>query len=58
MASTLGTFYEFFAGAGMARADRDQWRVFANDFDQKSRTYRLNWDDDNLLCATWERDDH
>ena len=37
MARVLGTFYEFFAGAGMARAGLgDQWQcLFANDFDRK-----------------------
>lgn len=39
-------FYEFFAGAGMARAGLGpEWRcMFANDFDhKKSRIYRENW---------------
>ena len=54
MAGTLGTFYEFFAGAGMARAGLgDRWRcLFANDFDQKkAATYRLNWGQDNFVCS-------
>ena len=40
------TFYEFFAGGGMARAGLgSRWRcLFANDFDyKKSATYRENW---------------
>ena len=54
MAGTVGSFYEFFAGAGMARAGLgDRWRcLFANDFDQKkAATYRLNWGDDNFVCG-------
>ena len=54
MVGTVGTFYEFFAGAGMARAGLgDRWRCqFANDFDQKkSATYARNWGDDNLVCG-------
>ena len=54
MAGTLGAFYEFFAGAGMARAGLgDRWRcLFANDFDQKkAATYRLNWGRDNFVCG-------
>lgn len=54
MVRTLGTFYEFFAGAGMARAGLgEQWHcLFANDFDQKkAATYRLNWDAEHLICA-------
>lgn len=49
----IGSFYEFFAGGGMARAGfGDQWRcLFANDFDpKKAETYRLNWADDAMLC--------
>ena len=40
------TFYEFFAGGGMARAGLGPgWRcLFANDFDRKkAETYRANW---------------
>ncbi|MGV2981943.1 DNA cytosine methyltransferase [Camelimonas sp. ID_303_24] len=40
------TFYEFFAGGGMARAGLgDGWRcAFANDFDhKKALTYQANW---------------
>ena len=50
----MGTFYKFFAGAGMARAGLgDRWRcLFANDFDQKkAATYRLNWGMDNVVCS-------
>jgi DNA (cytosine-5)-methyltransferase 1 len=42
------TFYEFFAGGGMARAGLGRgWRcLFANDFDPlKARVYRDNWGD-------------
>jgi DNA (cytosine-5)-methyltransferase 1 len=45
------TFYEFFAGGGMARAGLGaSWKcLFANDFDRKkSETYRANWGDDAL----------
>jgi DNA (cytosine-5)-methyltransferase 1 len=48
------TFYEFFAGGGMARAGLgDNWRcLFANDFDKmKARTYAANWGSDHLVCA-------
>ena len=40
------TFYEFFAGGGMARAGLGEgWRcLFANDFDaSKAASYRANW---------------
>jgi DNA (cytosine-5)-methyltransferase 1 len=46
------TFYEFFAGGGMARAGLGSgWRcVFANDFDfKKGATYRLNWGAEDTL---------
>lgn len=42
----MPSFYEFFAGGGMARAGLgDRWEcLFANDFDhKKSATYRRNW---------------
>lgn len=42
----MGSFYEFFAGGGMARAGLGQgWRcLFANDFDpKKGSAYRDNW---------------
>ena len=48
-----GSYYEFFAGAGMARAGLGpHWRcLFANDFDQKkAATYRLNWSADEFVC--------
>lgn len=48
------TFYEFFAGGGMARAGlADGWEcLFANDFDEKkSETYKLNWGDDELIVG-------
>lgn len=54
MARVLGTFYEFFAGAGMARAGLgDQWHcLFANDFDRKkAATYKLNWGNKEFLRA-------
>ena len=46
------TFYEFFAGGGMARAGLGEgWRcLFANDFDPlKARTYRANWGGADLV---------
>jgi DNA (cytosine-5)-methyltransferase 1 len=46
------TFYEFFAGGGMARAGLGlNWKcLFANDFDRKKgETYKLNWGDDDLI---------
>ncbi|MFC0282363.1 DNA cytosine methyltransferase [Camelimonas abortus] len=46
MSDSRPTFYEFFAGGGMARAGLgDGWRcVFANDFDhKKALTYQANW---------------
>ena len=55
MPPVTGTFYEFFAGAGMARAGLgDGWRcLFANDFDHKKAvTYSRNWGSDPALrCA-------
>jgi len=45
------TFYEFFAGGGMARAGLGQsWEcIFANDFDEtKAESYRRNWGSDHL----------
>ena len=50
----IGSFYEFFAGAGMARAGLGQrWRcLFANDIDQKkAATYALNWGENGLKCG-------
>ena len=46
--NSLPTFYEFFAGGGMARAGLGRhWRcMFANDFDQmKAAAYTANWSD-------------
>ncbi|MCA8917319.1 MAG: DNA cytosine methyltransferase [Planctomycetes bacterium] len=51
MANVL-TFYEFFAGAGMARAGLgSKWRcTFANEFDvKKSVIYQKNWKGGNTL---------
>ena len=48
------TFYEFFAGGGMARAGLgSSWKcLFANDFDRKKgETYRANWGSDALLVG-------
>jgi DNA (cytosine-5)-methyltransferase 1 len=45
------TFYEFFAGGGMARAGLGpRWRcLFANDVDaKKAESYRANWGDGEL----------
>ncbi len=48
------TFYEFFAGGGMARAGLGHgWHcLFANDFDhKKATTYKRNWGSTNqILC--------
>jgi DNA (cytosine-5)-methyltransferase 1 len=47
----LPTFYEFFAGGGMARAGLgpDWTCLFANDFDpKKGESYAANWGDDHL----------
>jgi DNA (cytosine-5)-methyltransferase 1 len=46
------SFYEFFAGGGMARAGLGEgWNcLFANDFDEKKgSTYAANWGSDALL---------
>jgi DNA (cytosine-5)-methyltransferase 1 len=46
------TFYEFFAGGGMARAGLGGgWRcAFANDFsDMKALTYMTNWGEDHFV---------
>ncbi|BDV38168.1 DNA cytosine methyltransferase [Methylocystis bryophila] len=48
------TYYEFFAGGGMARAGLgDGWRcLFANDFDaKKAETYRANWGGDEFFLG-------
>lgn len=57
----MNTFYEFFAGGGMARAGLGSgWRcLFANDFDRKKgATYEKNWgrgemvvDDIRNICS-------
>lgn len=47
----MASFYEFFAGGGMARAGLGEgWRcVFANDFDpKKAAAYRANWGGEEL----------
>lgn len=48
----MRTFYEFFAGGGMARAGLGQdWRcLFANDFDRKKgATYTRNWGNGEMV---------
>lgn len=48
---TMGSYYEFFAGGGMARAGLGEgWRcLFANDFDaKKAAVYALNWGGQDL----------
>ncbi|MFM5895531.1 MAG: DNA cytosine methyltransferase [Novosphingobium sp.] len=48
------TFYEFFAGGGMARAGLGpDWQcLFANDFDsKKADAYRANWGDREMWCG-------
>lgn len=47
----MPTFFEFFAGGGMARAGLEHWQcLFANDFDhKKGETYRKNWPGNQLL---------
>jgi DNA (cytosine-5)-methyltransferase 1 len=52
MTDAKPTFYEFFAGGGMARAGLgDSWRcLFANDFDiKKGLTYQHNWGTPGVL---------
>ncbi|VVT28161.1 DNA cytosine methyltransferase [Marinobacter salarius] len=47
----VGTYYEFFAGGGMARAGLgDSWScLFANDFDhKKAKSYAENWGGNHL----------
>ena len=54
MDDQVGSFYEFFAGAGMARAGLgERWNcLFANDNDRKkAATYALNWGTDVLKCV-------
>ncbi|MEX2473643.1 DNA cytosine methyltransferase, partial [Marinobacter sp.] len=48
----MRTFYEFFAGGGMARAGLGQdWQcLFANDFDaKKAASYAENWGDEDMI---------
>lgn len=50
----MPTFYEFFAGGGMARAGLgDDWEcLFANDIDpKKAESYRANWGGDEDLVV-------
>jgi DNA (cytosine-5)-methyltransferase 1 len=50
----MPSFYEFFAGGGMARAGLgESWRcIFANDFDpKKAATYFANWGHDELCVG-------
>lgn len=56
MMAELGfTFYEFFAGGGMAHAglSNGNWDcLFANDFDRKKcDSYARNWGGDTLVCG-------
>ncbi|NKZ38359.1 DNA cytosine methyltransferase [Oleiagrimonas citrea] len=54
----MPSFYEFFAGGGMARAGlgTDWDCLFANDFDRKKGvTYRNNWGDGELLTGDVRR---
>jgi DNA (cytosine-5)-methyltransferase 1 len=55
MAGPEFTFYEFFAGGGMAHAGLGaaNWScLFANDFDRKKcDSYARNWGDDVLVCG-------
>lgn len=54
MTRRIGKFYEFFAGAGMARAGLGVgWQcLFSNDFDcKKAATYRLNWGEEEMHCG-------
>jgi DNA (cytosine-5)-methyltransferase 1 len=48
------TFYEFFAGGGMARAGLgEDWQcLFANDFDAKKvEAYKANWGGKEIVCG-------
>jgi DNA (cytosine-5)-methyltransferase 1 len=50
----MPTFYEFFAGGGMARAGlgSDWTCLFANDFDvKKAESYAANWGTDHLFIG-------
>ena len=51
---TQGSYYEFFAGGGMARAGLGEgWNcTFANDIsEKKAESYRANWGGDHLTVA-------
>lgn len=50
----MKTYYEFFAGGGMARAGLgSEWRcLFANDIsEKKASAYKENWGDDDLVVG-------
>ena len=54
MERLTGSYYEFFSGAGMARAGLGVgWQcLFANDIDaKKAATYARNWGGEHLLCG-------
>jgi DNA (cytosine-5)-methyltransferase 1 len=54
MSAAPFTYYEFFAGGGMARCGLgDAWRcLFANDFDaKKAASYQDNWGGDHLAVG-------
>lgn len=54
MSGERHTFYEFFAGGGMARAGLgDGWQcLFANDFNpMKAAAYADNWGADHFVCG-------
>jgi DNA (cytosine-5)-methyltransferase 1 len=54
MSGSTFSFFEFFAGGGMARAGLGEgWNcAFSNDFDhKKARIYVENWGGDALLCG-------
>ncbi len=54
MARKIGAFYEFFCGAGMARAGLgERWEcLFSNDFDRKkAATYAQHWGKDEIWCG-------
>lgn len=54
MEEVTSSYYEFFSGAGMARAGLGVgWRcLFANDIDaKKTATYARNWGGEHLLCG-------
>ncbi len=54
----MNTFYEFFAGGGMARAGLGaNWNcLFANDFcENKAQSYAANWGGEHLVVADINR---